>query len=246
MTIASLPGTMTRLRADQSGLALVEFALGLPILLTIGLCGIEATNLAIANLRISQIATTTADNAGRAGASSDPAAAMDEGDVNELLLGAKLTGASIKFAQNGRIILSSLEPTSDGTRQWIRWQRCAGEKRINSSYGVPRTEGNTAIRNGTEMSAPSNQARSVPRNGSVATPTAMGPAGNQISASAGTAVMFVEVVYDYQPVVSESLFGPITLRYTSAFNVRQRTDNRLLNSGNLADANRSLCNQYTA
>jgi len=62
---------------------------------------------------------------------------------------------------------------------------------------------------------------------------------------AGTAVMFVEVVYDYKPIVLQRLLGARTLTYTSAFNVRQRTDQVMKNAGSLASASTAACNIYS-
>ena len=207
-----------RLRGCESGLAFVEFALSLPVLTTLVLVGLETANLAMAHLRISNIAMLASDNASRVRDS------IDEGDVFELLTGAKMTGDSISFRQHGRIILSSIEPNTAGTNgastgQWIRWQRCDGAKVVSSSYG-PQGTGQT--------------------NSSL---QAVGPAGNQISASSGTAIMLVEVVYDYQPLVSNSIFGPRTIRYESAFNVRQRTNQAITNNGN---ATPRSCTTYSA
>jgi hypothetical protein len=207
---------VARLRASRSGLAMTEFALSLPILTTLGMCGIECANLAMANLRVSNIAMLTADNAARVRES------IDEANVIELLTGAKMTGDSIRFRQNGRIILSSIEPNTAGangasTGQWIRWQRCDGAKQVSSNYGAQGTGQNNANLQ------------------------FVGPAANPITAAPGTAVMMVEVVYDYQPVVSNSIFGPRTIRYESAFNVRQRTNQALTNLGNVTPRN---CNVY--
>lgn len=208
--IPTFPGPATRfaarLRGCDSGLAFVEFALSLPVLVTLSLVGLETANLAMAHLRVSNIAMIAADNAARVRDS------IDEGNVIELLTGAKMTGDNIRFKQNGRIILSSIEPNTAGsggasTGQWIRWQRCDGAKNVVSSYG-PQGTGQT--------------------NASL---QAVGPAGNQISASSGTAIMLVEVVYDYQPLVSTSIFGPRQIRYESAFNVRQRTNQAITNVG---------------
>lgn len=204
---------LSRLRRDESGLALVEFAITLPVFLTMGLMGLEVANFAIANLRISQIAMSTADNAGRVRDS------ISEYDVNELFIGSKIIGGRIKFAENGRIILSSLEPkTVLPAGQWIRWQRCYGMKNVASSYGVP-----------TAMSA--------------STMTAMGPTGKTVAASSGTAVMFVEVVYDYQPIVWSNLIGDREIRTTAAFNVRQRTD-QVIKNGGLPSNTWSTCDRY--
>lgn len=239
---------MAALRRDRSGVAMIEFAFSLPLVLLIGLVGIDTANFAIANLRVSQIAMTTADNAARVRDS------IDEHDINELFIGARLVGESIRFADNGRIILSSLEPrteapvTTDGkTNQWIRWQRCYGAKEVTSSFGVPRNAANTAITNGTEASTsnPSNQLKSVPKIGTTDTPAGMGPYGNQVAATSGTAVMFVEVVYDYQPIFWNRIVGNRTIRYKSAFNIRQRND-QVLKSGGLATSSWSTCNRFTA
>ena len=200
---ASLAG---RLRRCESGLAFIEFAMALPVLVTLGLVGLETANLAMAHLRVSNIAMLTADNAARVRDS------IDEANVIELITGAKMSGDSIQFRQNGRIILSSVEPNQAGfngasTGQWIRWQRCDGARNVASSYG-PQGTGQT--------------------NASL---QAVGPAGNQIAATSGTAIMLVEVVYDYQPLVSDTIFGERIIRYESAFNVRQRTNQAITNAG---------------
>lgn len=206
---------LTQLRRDRRGVAIIEFAIALPVLLTLVLVGLETANYVIASQRLSQIAAVVADTASRG------ATTIDDKQVNEIMAGAKMIGMPIKFAQNGRIILSDLEQsTSDTAKQWIRWQRCAGAKQVGSSYGAP-----------TAMTS--------------ATMTAMGPTGNQIASQTGSAVMFVEVVYDYQPIVARSILGTPTIRFTSAFNVRQR-DDYSINTGGLADTEKSLCTRYVA
>ena len=221
-SIATLPARTARfaarLRRCESGLAFVEFAMSLPVLVTLGLVGLETANLAMAHLRISNIAMLTSDNAGRVRDS------IDEANVIELLTGAKMTGDSIRFKQNGRIILSSVEPNTAGangtsTGQWIRWQRCDGAKNVVSNYGPQGTgQNNSSLQ-------------------------AVGPAGNQIAATSGTAIMLVEVVYDYQPLVSSSIFGARQIRYESAFNVRQRTNQAITNMGSATPKN---CSTFAA
>jgi hypothetical protein len=207
-----------RMRGCQSGLAMLEFALSLPVLTTLVLVGLETANLAMAHLRISNIAMLTSDNASRVRDS------IDEADVIELMTGAKMTGDTISFRQHGRIILSSIEPNTAGTGgastgQWIRWQRCDGAKVVTSNYGAQGTgQTNASLQ-------------------------AVGPAGNQIAATTGTAIMLVEVVYDYQPLVSSTIFGARTIRYESAFNVRQRTNQAITNVNNVTPKN---CTTYAA
>ena len=57
--------------------------------------------------------------------------------------------------------------------------------------------------------------------------------------------MFVEVFYDYRPVFWNSLVGNRTIRYTAAFNVRQRND-QVMKSGGLASTSWSTCNRFTS
>jgi hypothetical protein len=207
---------LARLRDDERGVQVLEFALAIPAVLTLGLGGIEVANYSIASIRCSQIAMTVADGAGRVRSS------IDEADINEMMIGAKQIGKGVKFAENGRIILSSLEQNAAKNGMWIRWQRCSGKKVATSSYGLEgagRTD---------------------------STLLEMGPAGNKIAALSGTAVMFVEVVYDYQPIVSNRLLGNRTMRYVSAFNVRQRTDQTLKNGSSLPTAKTSACSLYSA
>ncbi len=207
-----------RLRRCTSGIAMVEFAMALPPLLTLGLAGMETAWFMIAHLKVSNIAMLAADNASRVRDS------IDEADVNELFTGAMLAGQSINFQQNGRIILYSVEPNSTNTRQWIRWERCIGSLAAAPSYGRPMRANGTVITDGTE--SPSNSSPTA------ATATAIGPTGNQIAAQSGTAVIVAEAVYNYQPLVAASILGPIQIRYTSAFNVRQRMDQAIKNVGN--------------
>jgi hypothetical protein len=215
----------------QSGLALTEFALSLPILLTLGLTGMEIAWLTLAHLKVSNIAMMTADNASRVRDS------IDETDVNELFTGATLAGASMNFAAHGRVILYSIEPNAANTRQWIRWQRCTGSKSVAPSYGRPQTAAGVNITNGTEIyNSDRTTVSTNPSSATAATATAIGPAGNQIAAQSGTAVILAEVIYDYQPLMAGNLLGTITIRRYAAFNVRQRTDQSIKNASHITPA----------
>ncbi|HST36582.1 MAG TPA: TadE family protein [Allosphingosinicella sp.] len=217
-----LAGFAARLRRCDGGLAFVEFALSLPVLITLALAGLETANFAMAHLRVSNIAMMTADNVSRVRDS------IDEANIIEIFTGAKMTGDNIDFRQNGRIILSSMEPNTAGsggasTGQWFRWQRCDGARpSTTSAYGAQdkgRTDASLQF---------------------------VGPVNNRISASSGTAVMVVEVTYNYQPLVSEAILGRRTIRYESAFNVRQRTNQVLTNTNSLTAARIRTCNHVEA
>jgi hypothetical protein len=233
---------VTALRDSTSGLAFVEFAMALPVLLAFGLMGLELSNFAMAHLRVSNIAMITADSAARIRDN------IDEADVIDLLTGAKETGANIGFARNGRIILTDLEPTPTGGNQWIRWQRCDGALSYTNPNTAwrPRTAAGTAITNGTEIyNTDRTTSNTTTPSSSAATPTfaSMGTGSTTIAAQTGSAVMVVEVVYNYQPIILNSFLAGRRIRYESAFNVRQRTDQTLRN---IARVTPRSCNTFQA
>ncbi len=249
MFVTRFRGTIDRLARDARGIALIEFAIITPVMLLLGLGGLELANYVSANLRLSQIAMTVADNAGRVRTS------IDEADINELMVGAKKIGEPIAFAANGRIILSDLEQRTNltggagqvstinpkGYRQWIRWQRCAGALNVTSSYGLPLNAAGAAV---TDISSTVND-----DHGAVETKSmllGMGPSTNAIAASTDTAVMVAEIVYAYQPIVPINYLGTLTIRRLQAFNVRQRTAYSLRNDGSLSGTGRSDCRLFSS
>jgi hypothetical protein len=187
--------------SDDRGVVIIEMAYTLPFLLLLGFGGMEIANLTLANTRISQITLSASDNAARIASGSNLATPqVREVDINEVFTGAHLQSGDLNFQANGRMILSSLETNAEGG-QFIRWQRCFGNRTGSpSSYGVA---------------------------GVGATGTAfpgMGPAGREVKAAAGSAVMFIEVYYTYQPLLFGSWLGPQTIRSTAAFTVRESRD----------------------
>ena len=120
----------TGLQNDRRGVAIIEFALSLPILMILILVGLELTNFVLANHRVRQIASMTADNASRMRTQ------MSEAFINQLFVGVQKSGSGIQFQQRGRVILSSVQNNAAANGQWIRWQRCFGQLNRASKYGV--------------------------------------------------------------------------------------------------------------
>jgi len=189
-----------RLTRNARGVVMIEMAFAIPILVLIGFGGLEVANLTLVNTRISQIGLSVADNAARIAAGSNLALPqVREADVTEVFAGVEKQGRGLKFQDNGRIILSSLQRNNDGG-QTIRWQRCYGKLAVASAYG---TEGKGAT--GTGFAG-------------------MGPKGKEVTAAGGTAVMFVEITYKYQPLLYGKWLGPKTIKSTAAFNIRETRD----------------------
>ena len=201
-------GLLARLRASRSGIALTEFAISLPIFVTLLFGGLEIISLVMAHMRMSQVAISVADNAGRVRTK------IDEADIYEVFAGANLVGGG-DFHRDARVILSSLEPNKQtGSRagQMITWQRCYGALPVSPRYGAEGTGKN---------------------DNSLA--LGMGSLKSRIRAAEGTAVMFAEVSYRYTPRILPSIVSNgIDLRYESAFNVRERNDQDISNIQRLA------------
>lgn len=226
-TITSFHRILRGLRADTSGMAMIEFAYALPLLMVLGGYGVEMTNLATVNQRISQSALALADNMSRVGLESALSTVqIRESDVNDSFVGLIKQTGPLNLTSNGRVILSSLEQNASGG-QWIHWQRCIGTKNVASSYGAQGT-GAT----GTSF-------------------LGMGSPSARITAPPNTAVMFVEIVYDYRALFGTMFLPARTIRYEASFVVR---DDRDLAGPNGGDgvynpnpvAPQHLCNSFTA
>ncbi len=191
-----------RLRSDDSGVALTEFAFALPILLVMSLTGAELTNYITTKMRMSQVALHLADNAARIGTGSQLVAkTITEADINDLFVGANLQAGELNLQANGRVILTSLEPTaspnSAGTYK-IGWRRCYGAK---TSYArkYPSTTQTTGL-------------------------SGLGPTGREVTAPDNGATMFVEIYYEYRPLVRTSLAPDTSMTEIASMIVRDRRD----------------------
>lgn len=206
-------GFVRRLARSRSGVATIEFAVTVPVLALLGMGGAELANMTMSEMKVSEIALSTADNASRLGQTDNSAVAptVSEDDVNSVMQGANDAGAGIGLGEHGRVILSSLEKDAATGKQYIHWQRCFGDGSETSRYGDEKTN------NGLHL-------------GQI---NGMGKAGKQVSAPSSTqAVMYVEVYYEYQPLFG-SLFtsliaGNDTISKEAAFLVR---DDRDLSAG---------------
>jgi len=211
-------------RHDRRGVAMMEFALSLPIVLPIGLYAVELSNFGIQQLRLSQATLTLSDNISRVGVDTNMATQqLREADVNEVIEGLRRQTDRLALTTNGRVTISSLE-TKDGA-QWIHWQRCVGLKR-GVGYDSTFHEGQGGA-TGTSFRGMGNPARPV-------------------TAPEGSAVIVVEVNYDYQPLISRYFLGSRKLGQTASYIVR---DNRELAAGVTDPAprveERMTCDRYT-
>jgi hypothetical protein len=213
-----------RLKRDERGMAAIEFALSLSAVVTLGVYGTEMSNLALAHMKVSQIALGLADNISRVGVKSALAQQqLREADINDALVGAQIQGQSWNLGTRGRITVSSLQVNPDGG-QWIKWQRCLGIRQgggWDSGYGV-QDQGAT----GTGFPG-------------------MGKPGEEVVAPPGSAVIFVEVNYDYTPAINFGLNTARKISYVASMVVRDNRDlTRIYNPNPTATS--MTCDKYTA
>lgn len=215
--IANLSRGLKRLRCDTSGLALIEFAFAMPILMVLGLTGAELTHYITTRMRVSQIALHLADNSARIGTGSQLAPkTITETDINDLLTGAGLQAAELDLYANGRVVISSVEPVAkpnSSNRFKIAWQRCRGAHGYVPQYGE---QGDTGL-------------------------LGVGPVGQQVTAPDNGAAMFVEVAYRYQPLIDGNLAPDLEIREVASMLVRDSRD--LSGPGNPHGAEAAHCDE---
>jgi hypothetical protein len=209
-----------KLRSDVSGISLVEFALILPVILTMGLYGTEIARMANTKMKVSQVALSLADNASRLGQTDNSGVTptITHNDVEAVLNGALRQGRSIDLENNGRVILSSLEYDDPEDKQYIAWQRCVGELEYESRYGDDKDNNGLG---GDEL-------------------VGMGEGSTKITAQSGTAVMFVEIQYAYESLWDNPFGSGDSIFYEeAAFLIR---DDRNLDPGLTgAESNETKC-----
>jgi Flp pilus assembly protein TadG len=209
---------LRKLKSDQSGLALVEFAVSLPFFMGLTMSGFETANYAYTVMKLNQLTINIADGAARAGVGELFAERrLTQQHINDVFAGALREGGSLVATKNTttgawtaknnvRIFLSSVEPAAPfdtsgaNTRRYrIRWQKCLGGATFTSGYGTRTTA--TSI-------------------------SAIGPTGRQIVPTDTGAVMFVETRFNFQPLIINGFTKLVNtnLAMTAAMVVRDMRD----------------------
>lgn len=187
---------LRQLRCQSHAVSTVEFALILPLFMTLGMYGAEIAWLNAASMEASQVALALADNASRLGQTDNSGVTptITASDVQSVLTGALEEGSDIGLAENGRVILSSLEVHPVTSKQYIHWQQCMGTGKQASSKGKPDQTGSAiaAIASGMKIG------------------------GKTITAPNKSAVMVAEVWYTYHGLFGTMFVQPITIHEQAA------------------------------
>lgn len=186
---------------DRSGVAIIEFAYSLPILLALGVTGAETAYYVQTQQQISQIALAAADNVSRVGeAGVLQTRRVYEADINDIFLGVPKQFADDEFYDDARIIISSVEYDADDNI-YIHWQRCMGQKDFDSEFGPQGTGlGNDTLEDGIDTGAA--MVKPIP----------------------DSALIVAEVSYDYQSLFGVSPFTTKEIKAKGVFAVRDARD----------------------
>lgn len=207
---------------DQRGMAVVEFAVVLPFVVLVTMGAAELTNYTTTKMRISQLALMVADNASRIGTGTVLSnKTISEKQINDLLTGAGLQGGKLDLFTHGRVIIRSIQPGTTSGKYVVKWNRCRGLKTYTATtYPMASTtERNTGSTNVFKVTPPSNGA-----------------------------VMFVEITYNYQPLIGSRFINISEIKEVAAMTVR---DNRDYTGGtdgiyNTEGVTASSCSTYSA
>ena len=153
--------------------------------------------------------------------------------MNDVLQAARNQGAGIELTTNGRITVSSLEKNARRALSASTGSAASARKRApnyDSSYGTTTTTAGTDTTAG---------------NAGTLAPSGMGDPGKEVSAPTNGGVMFVEINYDYKPVVGQWLMGTHRMHYIASFIVRDNRDFAQIYNPS-PTATRSTCNLYPA
>jgi TadE-like protein len=123
------------LRRNTAGVAALEFAIILPVMMLLAFGGYEGWRMVLAGQRIDNVAYSLSE------LSSRLLTGTTEGDVTNMLSGAMYIAKPFDMQAEGRVILSAIDASAG--RQ-ILWQRCIGDANLQSALGQQGSAANVA------------------------------------------------------------------------------------------------------
>ncbi len=117
---------IARFWRDNDGVAALEFAIILPVLMLLTYGGYEGWRMVLAGQRVDNVAYSISDLSARL------LNGTTEGDVTNMLEGGAFIARPFDLEADGRVILSAVDP---GVGRQILWQRCFGGANLQSSLG---------------------------------------------------------------------------------------------------------------
>jgi Flp pilus assembly protein TadG len=200
--VTPLRNRLNRLKVADRGVAMIEAAFMIPLMLFLTIAGVETVNIMVTHTKMSAIALGAADNASRIASGSNLSLPqVREADINDVFIGAERQAGNLALVTRGRVILSSVQVNADG-RQQISWQRCYGNLAVRSAWGPQGT-----VAPGTDGFPQFTQN------------------GLEVEALPGTPVILAEISYSYRPILlGQLLLGNTQVDAEAAYFVRDNRD----------------------
>jgi Flp pilus assembly protein TadG len=124
-----------RLKRNQRGVAALEFALSLPLLILLMFGVVEITRFILVGQMVTNVSRTMADL-------SSQGKTMTEAELTSLFSATKFVAKPFDMQTNGKVIVSSISVTGGGSPD-MNWQRSHGDLAgVSSAIGIP---GNSLI-----------------------------------------------------------------------------------------------------
>ncbi len=173
---------------DRTGIAMMEFAFALPVLMTLAAGSFELARYALILQKLDRISGTLSDLISRSGSE-----AMSETEIANIMDSARYMARPFDVSENTVLVLTSVQGRA-GQAPYILSQRVDGVVAGVSSY----------IGDGV--------------NGDVTLPTAFPDAGSGETLSEGETLVVAEVFYSYTPFLTGDLgFFADTIFYEDAY-----------------------------
>jgi hypothetical protein len=113
--------------SNRSGVAMLEFALSLPLFLGFVLTAIEMANYVMANNRTQRLASMVADLVAQSGVGN---VGVSEGQIYDLFSAVDLTARPFDIRNHGRLVITSVKGTDENNDNTVEnrilWQRFDG------------------------------------------------------------------------------------------------------------------------
>ncbi|MEX6723610.1 TadE/TadG family type IV pilus assembly protein [Parapedomonas caeni] len=136
---------LRRLGLDRRGVAMVEFALMLPISMTLFLGGVEGARYVLLHQKVARVAQTMADLTAQS-----PVGVM-ESQISNLFLSANMISDPYNILTDGRVFISAIKGGAPSIGNTIIWQRCDGAFGAASSVIGSSDNKDVTLPDGTEL-----------------------------------------------------------------------------------------------
>ena len=145
---------VNRFARDGSGASLMEFALVLPVMVALGVGGLELTNLTLAHQKVERLTSTTSDLFARY--TTPP----NEAQVADTFRAIDALSAPYTIRASGRVIVTgvvgAIDPRSGQVQNKVVWQRCDGSLPGQVSVVGRQWTGSSNFADGPGVTLPNN------------------------------------------------------------------------------------------